>query len=467
VEESGVDQVQENQRNLRRLILSIRSSLGKLNLLIAICDNPQYQAEVTRSYEAELVAQGVDCVRVRIDRNLPSLKDALLGLPEVGDSSRVVTVFGASDLLGIRLSEAKSAQEKFFFSVQWTREGLRAFPYPVVLWVTEQVAVGLTREAPDFWSWRGGVFEFVRPRRDEMMLEARSSKTKRIDRSIEFTGDRDQNIANPEEIEQEIQVLLATEPDSPLLGSLYFSLGNTYRDRLNQGNAIDYQKELQLGITAFQQAIQRQEHSETVELADSLNNLAFLYKTMGDCKTAEPLYLRALEIKKQQLGLDHADTGTSLNNLADLYRLMERYEAAEHLYLSALAISEKQLGPDHLSTGTSLNNLASLYKTMGRYEDAESLFLRALAISKQHSGSDYPNAGVNLNNLAALYQVMGQPARALPLYEQAFAIAEKSLGPDHPNTKTFQNNLHQLRENLKKGPSDDAIAPLQPIQSSG
>jgi tetratricopeptide (TPR) repeat protein len=442
-------QVQKNQRNLRRLVLSINSSLGKLNLLIAICDNPQYQDEVTHSYEAELDSQDVDCVRVQIDRNIPSLKDALLGLPEVGASSRVVTVFGASDLLGVRLNEAKSAQEKFFFSVQWTREGLRAFPYPVVLWVTKELARGLAQEAPDFWSWRGGVFEFVRPVFYDV-VPACLLRTSQHARLIGSTGDRDQTIADPQEIEQEIQALLAVEPDSPLLGSLYFSLGKIYSDRLDQGKAIDYQQELQLGIAAFQQAIQRQEHSETVDLADSLNNLAELYRSMGLYDVAEPLYLRALAISEHQLGPDHLSTGTSLNNLALLYSSIERYEAAEPLYLRALAIREHQLGPNHLDTGTSLNNLAALYRFMGRYEAAEPLYLRALAIREHQLGPDHPDTGVILNNLSVLYESMGQIDRSIPLYEQALAVAEKSLGPDHPTTKIFQNNLQTLRESLEK-----------------
>ena len=68
---------------------------------------------------------------------------------------------GGDELLGVRLQQPKSAQERFFFSVQWTREGLRDFQLPIVLWVTEAVAQGLAQQAPDFWSWRGGVFEFV------------------------------------------------------------------------------------------------------------------------------------------------------------------------------------------------------------------------------------------------------------------------------------------------------------------
>ena len=37
---------------------------------------------------------------------------------------------------------------------------MRQFPYPVVLWVTQQILVNLSKKAPDFWSWRKGVFRF-------------------------------------------------------------------------------------------------------------------------------------------------------------------------------------------------------------------------------------------------------------------------------------------------------------------
>jgi len=50
----------------------------------------------------------------------------------------MLTVLGADELLGIRLNEPKSAQEQFFFSVQWTREGLRDFTFPIVVDLLKQ-----------------------------------------------------------------------------------------------------------------------------------------------------------------------------------------------------------------------------------------------------------------------------------------------------------------------------------------
>jgi hypothetical protein len=46
--------------------------------------------------------------------------------------------------------------------VQWTREGLRQFQFPLIIWLTPTIAANLAQQAPDFWSWRGGTFEFFR-----------------------------------------------------------------------------------------------------------------------------------------------------------------------------------------------------------------------------------------------------------------------------------------------------------------
>jgi hypothetical protein len=86
-------------------------------------------------------------------------------------------VLGADELLGLRLNQDKSALEKFFFSLQWTRESLRGFPLPLVLWLTPWIAAALANQAPDFWSWRGGVFEFSQPMAWAFAPERRQSQT--------------------------------------------------------------------------------------------------------------------------------------------------------------------------------------------------------------------------------------------------------------------------------------------------
>ncbi len=60
-------------------------------------------------------------------------------------------------------------------------------------------------------------------------------------------------------------------------------------------------------------------------------------------------------------------------DLAGLYHAQRRYDEAEPLYQRALAIRKKTLGPGHPHTATTLNNLEQLYRAEGRNEEAERL----------------------------------------------------------------------------------------------
>jgi tetratricopeptide (TPR) repeat protein len=64
-------------------------------------------------------------------------------------------------------------------------------------------------------------------------------------------------------------------------------------------------------------------------VASSLNNLAGLYYFQGQYAKAEPLYERALAIRKKNLGAEHPDVATSLNNMAELYRAQGQNTKAE------------------------------------------------------------------------------------------------------------------------------------------
>ena len=89
---------------------------------------------------------------------------------------------------------------------------------------------------------------------------------------------------------------------------------------------------------------------EHPDYATSLNNLAGLYKSMGEYAKAEPLYRQALEIRRRVLGEEHPDYATSLNNLAVLYESMGEYAKAEPLYRQALEIRKGSSAKSILTT---------------------------------------------------------------------------------------------------------------------
>ena len=421
----------ENRRNWLRLLRSIQASRQRLNLLIAICDNPAYQAELIQAYEAELQGKGFTCLRVTLNRTQPSLRQALAELAKQGDlGTAVVTVLGIDQLLSVRLqAEEQSDRDRFFFSLQWTREALREFRVPIVLWVTDPIATGLAQQAPDFWSWRGGVFEFDKP---VLPMLAK--------RSVEDRPTPDYEPASPlliEELEQQIATLKTQDPDSPLLASSLNNLAELYR---SQGR-------YQAAEPLHQQALEMRRSllGEThPDVATSLNNLALLYKLQGRYEAAEPLYIQALERFRSLLGDSHPHVATSLNNLAALYESQGRYEAAEPLFQQALEMSRSLLGDSHPDVATSLNNLALLYKSQGRYEDAEPLYQQALELRRSLLGENHPDVATSLNNLAGLYYSQGRYEAAEPLFQQALEMSRSLLGENHPDVASSLNNLAGL-----------------------
>ncbi|MGP1373663.1 MAG: tetratricopeptide repeat protein, partial [Almyronema sp.] len=213
-----------NQREFRKLVLSIKANPQQLDLLLAICDDRNLQDTLISAYETELHAQGITPFRTRLNLQQPSLHAALVALVEQeprlqAREPAVVTVLNAAELLGIRLTDEKSEQERFFFSLQWTREALRQFSFPVVLWLPDSLATRLAQQAPDFWSWRGGVFEFVAkeqaalPDRPQPLPERQTIAESQLSMA---------------DLQQQIVELEATAPAAPLLVTLYNTLGKAY-----------------------------------------------------------------------------------------------------------------------------------------------------------------------------------------------------------------------------------------------
>jgi tetratricopeptide (TPR) repeat protein len=179
-------------------------------------------------------------------------------------------------------------------------------------------------------------------------------------------------------------------------------------------------------------------------VALSLNNLANLYNKQGRYSEAEPLYVQALAVRKRLLGDAHPDVAQSLGSLANLYNNQERYNEAEPLYVEVLELYQFLVDNNHPDALTALNNLANLYKNQGRYNEAEPLYVQALTLRKLLLGDDHPDVAMNLNNLAGLYLAQFRYSEAEPLYVQALALNKRLLGDNHPDVAISLNNLAAL-----------------------
>ena len=113
---------------------------------------------------------------------------------------------------------------------------------------------------------------------------------------------------------------------------------------------------------------------------ETLNQEATDLYRAGQYDRAVVVAKKALEVAEKDVGPNHPDVAQSLNNLAALYRAQGQYAQAEPLYRRSLAIWERALGPDHPDVATSLENLAALYRATQRIAEAEKLEERAARI---------------------------------------------------------------------------------------
>lgn len=496
------NQLQENQDNYDDLLVSIAAGQGQLNLLISVSDDPELRQKIIEQYETEL-SPNIRAYRVELAREEPSLRAAVASVVETDEHLRqggaaVVTVTGAEKLLFLKSEDgsgdARSPQEKFFGYLQWTREALRQFPFSIVLWVTSQIEQDLSKKAPDFWSWRKGVFRFQSPKKGAISGQETSRILPLLETSLAVDPDgTDDFILSLADLQQ---LITQTEQQwglkDPSLSSLYASMGKIYHHRMQRPECQDYVQEQALAIEYFQKAISLQtELGQELELADSLNNLALVYCFANRYEEAERLFLQALDMRKRLLGENHLLVAKSMSFLAMFYTVQERYQEAERLFLQALDMRMRLLGEDHLLVARSLNNLGMFYTlqeryaeaepllrqalemrnhllgenhsdvatclsflamlcySQGRYGEAESMLQQALEMRKRLLEENNPLVAISLNNLAMVYETQERYAEAEALLQQAFELFNHRLGENHPNTVTCRKNLAQLLPKLQ------------------
>ncbi|MBW4655584.1 MAG: tetratricopeptide repeat protein [Kaiparowitsia implicata GSE-PSE-MK54-09C] len=439
-----------NERELQRLLVSVLANPNRLDLFVAICDDRNLQAKVINAYETALRAKGVTPYQTRLTLKRASLKATLTALVAQEPSLRsqtkaVVTVLGGADLLRVKLTEAKSEQEKFFFSLQWTRESLRAFHFPVVVWLSDAVATGVAQQAQDFWSWRSGVFEF-----ETTVSPVPLPKFRPDPPPLEQPPAPDALTApDLTELIQQITEIQQQTPQSPLLITLYIDLGDacrkaayapdsalqayeqainlaeTLKDKpglaraLHQtGGALCDSGQHEQAIAFYQQALEMcRDMGNRRDEASTLGNLGVTYDSLGQYPRAIEFYQQALAIAIE-IG-DRSDEASILDSLGNTHHALGQYPRAIEFSQQALAIAT-EIG-HRLVEASALINLGTTYDSLEQYPRAIEFNQQALVIATE-IGHRLLEAKA-LNNLGTAYKFLGQYPRAIEFCQKSLAIA--------------------------------------------
>lgn len=179
-------------------------------------------------------------------------------------------------------------------------------------------------------------------------------------------------------------------------------------------------------ITAAPAQSANEPNSKAAEEAKSLNLQAVKLYREGKYDEAIPPARRSLEIWEKEAGKESQQVANSLLNLAEIYRAKKAYPEAENFYRRVLKVEEKRLGEGNPALCRVLLNLGWMQHVNSQASEAESSFKRMIAIKEKERGPDHPEVANALSNLATFYQKVGKPKNSLPIYERMIAIREKS-----------------------------------------
>jgi tetratricopeptide (TPR) repeat protein len=449
---------EENEVTYDQLISLIENSQDRLALIIVGCDDRGVRDRVIERYEAEAKVAKIRPYRIVLGENL-SLRSGLARLAETEVDLRegkaaVFTVTGADLLMRVKSDPEmeQSELDAFFGYLQWTREGLREFRYPIVLWVSLRILQEMGRRAPDFWSWRKAVLRFGQE--DQRLVAARQELPMRLD----DTDDDDDEFLPPlEELLAEVEELEKTSLDSQGLPTLYAKLGQVYARRIRRGEAKDLGVEQNEAVRLFERAIEGMQHqgSESPLIAvfkqygsllddqsqftkaaqayensltlakkykdkraeaKALNSLGFLNSSLGNYSKAVIFHNQSLEVA-QAIG-DKKGVAASLSGLGLIYQDPGEYIKAIDFHTQSLKLRQ-EIG-NKKEIASSLNNLGIVYDLAGKYYNAINFHTQSLKL-KQEIG-DKQNIAGSLNNLGITYRMLEEYCKAIDFCTQALEL---------------------------------------------
>ncbi len=257
----------------------------------------------------------------------------------------------------------------------------------VVFWLTENEAIDLAHFAPDYWSFRHRVIEFVdSPKTEQISPHVLESAWQGIGECDDSGDDLDAKIA--------LRVaLLADLPDgnesTSARANLLLTLGMLHWRR------GDFDKAHQFLNTALDLAAGLEDaHFEAL----CFNAIALVETDLGRSEAAIQAYLNAIKLAPEKI--------SPWNNLGYLYRKLERHA-------EALAAFQKAVDQNE-TDAVGWNGLGDLYHELGRNDDAIYAFLKAVEISPTYASS--------WNGLGNVYLAESQLEEALAAHLKVIEI---------------------------------------------
>ena len=184
---------------------------------------------------------------------------------------------------------------------------------------------------------------------------------------------------------------------------------------------------------------------ESLEVAESLENVASLRVARSDFAGGEKLLAQALDLKRRLLGASHVEVAKTLNHLGQTVAERGDFKRAEPLHRQALDIARKAEGPEGLTVADSLFFLARRRDESGDYPAAETLFQQGLAMERRLLGEQHPSYLSFERAYVQLLVNQGKYRQAEAVLRRSLASQRKAWGEHHPELAEIRNALAVAR----------------------
>lgn len=155
-----------------------------------------------------------------------------------------------------------------------------------------------------------------------------------------------------------------------------------------------------------------------------LNAEAMEYYQKGDLAMAEEKFNEALKIT-EKFGSEDIRFSECMDNVIWMYHTLGKVNKAEAMIRQSLAIQEKVYGADNQYISWNLSLLAQICQDQGKFEEAEGCLRRAIVIDEKSIGSESPSLATYLRQCANILRQLDRNSEAVEMENRADKIKVK------------------------------------------
>ena len=175
------------------------------------------------------------------------------------------------------------------------------------------------------------------------------------------------------------------------------------------------------------------------------------HRIAGNRPAATDAYGQALQLRKELLGIEHAEYARTLNALGVLAADFADWPGADQFFAGAAGIFGRTLGESHPETIMIRANRALANWGAEHSGPAGNRYAKAVDRLAESYGASHPTVTYALRNLALIEFELGQPDRAAKRLDQVLDAQTGALGPQHPGiaaTRLARGRMFETRGDL-------------------